>query len=156
MTETGGVIDNEAWPGVLRTAYVPHMQARPRFLHDYFPGTPHRLLQRHHQPTDPHALGSVHRAIREETPNLALGREYSLEGEVHLHAYFNIQPGTPPDNRRHERVRAVFVSAWWDRSGPSAVFHTTDAAAIYFRVPLYRFRNGSVRVEGDGLRWPPG
>jgi len=132
------------------------MQARPRFLHDYFPGTPHRLLQRQHQPADAHALGSVHRAIREETPNLALGREYWLEGEVHEHAYFNLQPTTPPGDRRPERVRAVFVSAWWDRSGPSAVFHTADAAAIYFRVPLNRFRNGSVRVEGSDLMWPPG
>ena len=130
------------------------MQARPKHLHDYFPGTPHRLLQREHQPADGHALASVHRAIREETPNLTIGRDYWLEGEVHEHAYFNLQPATPAGGRRRERVHAMFVGAWWDRGGASAIFHTADAAAIYFRVPLARFRNGSVRIEGHGLLWP--
>ncbi len=127
---------------------------RPRHLHDYFTGTPHPLLQRLHQPADPRVLASVHRAIREETPNLAVGQDYRLEGEVHEHAYFNIQPHTSPGGRRMERVQAVFVSAWWDRNGASAIFRTVDAAQVYFRVPLSRFQNDSVKVEGHGITWP--
>lgn len=131
------------------------MYASPRHLHDYFPGAPHRLLQREHQPADPHVLASVHRAIRQETPNLALGHDYWIEGEVHEYAYFNLQPTTPPGERRPERVHARFTGAWWDRNGAAAIFQTTDATGVYFRVPLSRFRNGSVRIEGQGISWPP-
>lgn len=129
-------------------------RVRPQHLHDYFTGKPHALLQRVHQPADPRVLAAVHRTIREETPNLAVGKDYWVEGEVHEHAYFNIQPHTPAGSRRSERVHAVFVSAWWDRNGASAIFRTSDDAQVYFRVPLSRLQNGSVRVEGHGILWP--
>lgn len=131
------------------------MPARPRRLHDFFPGHPDRALPSQHQPADPHVLASVHRAIREETPDLVVGTGYWLEGEVHEYAYFNLQPETPAAGRRQERAHAIFVGAWWDRGGASAIFQTSDAAGVYFRVPLSRFRNGTVRVEGNGVSWPP-
>ena len=129
------------------------MRLRPQRLHDYFPGTAHPLLQRSHQPADPGVLASVHRAIREETPDLVVGARYWVEGEVHEYAYFNLQPDTPPEPRRRERVQAVFMGAWWDRHGASAVFQTADAAGVYFRVPLNRFRSRTVKVEGEGISW---
>ncbi len=131
------------------------MRSRPRRLHDFFTGQPHPMLQREHQPADPHVLASVHRAIREETPDLVIGEQYRLEGEVHEYAYFNLHADTPEGGRRVERVGATFVGAWWDHSGASAIFRTQDAAGVYFRVPLSRLRSGSVSVEGPGLRWPP-
>lgn len=130
------------------------MPAAPRHLHDFFPGRPHPALQPQHQPRDARVLVSVHRTLREETPNLEVGKDYWVEGEVHEYAYFNLRPETPAGGRRRERVRAVFVGAWWDRGGAAAVFHTADAAQVYFRIPLARFMNGSVGVEGHGIAWP--